>query len=63
LKYTALQVKKDPMWMTYVTWTGAVLIVGGIALMFWGRGWLQKKDKPEGGNVEKGRQQKEMVTA
>ena len=43
LKYTALQVKKDPAFVTYVTWTGAVLIVGGIALMFWGRGWLQKR--------------------
>jgi hypothetical protein len=43
LKYTALQVKKDPLMVTYATWVGAVLIVGGIALMFWGRGWLQKK--------------------
>ncbi len=48
LKYTALQVKKDPMIVTYVTWTGAVLIVGGIALMFWGRGWLQKKAGDDG---------------
>lgn len=45
LKYTALQVKKDPLMVTYVTWAGAVLIVGGIALMFWGRGWLQKNGK------------------
>ena len=48
LKYTALQVKKDPAIVTYVTWTGAILIVGGIALMFWGRGWLQKKTKDDG---------------
>lgn len=47
LKYTALQVKKDPAAVTYATWTGAVLIVGGIALMFWGRGWLQKKGDSE----------------
>jgi len=66
LKYTVLQVKKDPMWVTYVTWTGAVLIVGGIALMFWGRGWLQKKTesgkrKTESGR--EGRQTREAVTA
>jgi hypothetical protein len=48
LKYTALQVKKDPAIVTYVTWVGAILIVGGIALMFWGRGWLQKKTKEDG---------------
>ncbi len=48
LKYTALQVKKDPLIETYVTWTGAILIVGGIALMFWGRGWLQKKTNGDG---------------
>jgi hypothetical protein len=62
LKYTALQVKKDPLWMTYVTWTGAVLIVGGIALMFWGRGWLQGGG--DGGKMKaERRQKKEMVTA
>lgn len=62
LKYTALQVKKDPLWVTYETWAGAVLIVGGIALMFWGRGWLQRKD--EGAKLkDERRQKKEMVTA
>lgn len=64
LKYTALQVKKDPAIVTYVTWTGAILIVGGIALMFWGRGWLQKKPKTEGGKMKDERRTKEeMVTA
>jgi hypothetical protein len=69
LKYTALQVKKDPKWVTYTTWAGAALIVGGIALMFWGRGWLQRKD--EGGGMRdkkgrgngKGRGMREAVTA
>jgi hypothetical protein len=51
LKYTALQVKKDPLIVTYVTWTGAVLIVGGIALMFWGRGWLQKRPENAAGRT------------
>jgi hypothetical protein len=51
LKYTALQVKKDPAIVTYVTWIGAILIVGGIALMFWGRGWLQKKTNGDGQRV------------
>jgi hypothetical protein len=64
LKYTALQVKKDPAFVTYATWTGAVLIVGGIALMFWGRGWLQKKaEGDEGREKGEGRQEKEMVMA
>jgi hypothetical protein len=64
LKYTALQVKKDPAFVTYATWAGAVLIVGGIALMFWGRGWLQKKDADEEGREKgEGRQKKEMVMA
>jgi hypothetical protein len=64
LKYTALQVKKDPAIVTYVTWMGAVLIVGGIALMFWGRGWLQKPPKAEGGKMKDERRTKqEMVTA
>jgi len=39
------------MIVTYVTWTGAILIVGGIALMFWGRGWLQKKTEDDGRRV------------
>jgi hypothetical protein len=55
LKYTALQVKKDPAIVTYVTWTGAILIVGGIALMFWGRGWLQKKTKGDGRRATDGK--------
>jgi hypothetical protein len=64
LKYTALQVKKDPLVVTYVTWTGAVLIVGGIALMFWGRGWLQKKGTEEGGRMrDEPRKKGAMVTA
>ena len=63
LKYTALQVKKDPLFVTYVTWTGAVLIVGGIALMFWGRGWLQTKGTEAGKRNKDEPQKKEaMVT-
>lgn len=64
LKYTVLQVKKDPTYVTYLTWAGAVLIVSGIALMFWGRGWLQKKTKDEGPTMkDKKRKKAEMVTA
>jgi hypothetical protein len=69
LKYTALQVKKDPKWVTYTTWAGAALIVGGIALMFWGRGWLQRKDESGGRKAEDGREKdngretRETVTA
>ncbi len=42
LKYTALQVKKDPQFVTYLTWVGAVLIVGGTALMFYFRRWYDR---------------------
>jgi hypothetical protein len=64
LKYTVLQVKKDPSYVTYLTWVGAVLIVSGIALMFWGRGWLQKKGKDDGAIMkDKTRKKAEMVTA
>jgi hypothetical protein len=64
LKYTALQVKKDPLAVTYMTWTGAVLIVGGIALMFWGRGWLQRTNRDEDASTtDETRKKKAMVTA
>jgi hypothetical protein len=45
LKYSALQVKKDPAFVTALTWTGAALIVSGIAMMFYMRGWLHRRDE------------------
>jgi len=40
LKYTALQVKKDPQFVTWLTWAGAVLIVAGTAMLFYFRRWF-----------------------
>ena len=62
LQYTALQVKKDPRFVTWLTWTGAALIVSGIMLMFYFRRWLQRKD--EGGRMKDEEQKRKvMVTA
>ncbi len=62
LKYTALQVKKDPRFVAWLTWTGAILIVAGIALMFYFRRWFGGGDAS--GEVEKeARKVEEMVTA
>ena len=63
LKYTALQVKKDPRFVTWLTWTGAILICCGIAMMFWFRKWYQGGGSG-GGKSKAGKSQtKEMVTA
>lgn len=62
LKYTALQVKKDPKFVTWLTWTGAILITGGIALMFYFRRWFGGGDAA--GEVQnEARKVEEMVTA
>jgi hypothetical protein len=41
LQYSALQVKKDPQYVSWLTWTGSALIVVGTALLFWFRRWFQ----------------------
>lgn len=41
LKYTVLQVKKDPMWVIVLTWGGSALTIIGICLMFYGRRWVR----------------------
>jgi hypothetical protein len=43
LQYTALQVKKDPVFVTWLTWAGSGLICVGIAWQFWGRQVLRRK--------------------
>jgi hypothetical protein len=40
LKYTVLQVKKDPLWVIVLTWSGSGLTILGIALMFYARRWV-----------------------
>jgi hypothetical protein len=38
LKQSTLQVKREPAWVTALTWTGSALVVGGIGVMFYGPG-------------------------
>ena len=40
LKYTVLQVKKDPLWVIALTWGGSGLTIIGIGLMFYARRWV-----------------------
>ncbi|MGK7874003.1 MAG: cytochrome c biogenesis protein ResB [Xenococcaceae cyanobacterium] len=36
LKQSTLQVKREPAWVTALTWTGSALVVSGIGIMFYG---------------------------
>lgn len=38
LKQSTLQVKREPAWVTALTWTGSALVVMGIGVMFYGPG-------------------------
>ena len=44
LNYTALQVKKDPLFVTWLTWLGSGLIILGTALLFYFRRWFVNKN-------------------
>ncbi|MEM9540475.1 MAG: cytochrome c biogenesis protein ResB [Cyanobacteria bacterium P01_E01_bin.42] len=46
LKQSTLQVKREPMWVTGLTWMGSGLVVSGIFIMFYGRN-LVKNWHPE----------------
>lgn len=36
LRQSTLQVKREPLWVTALTWGGSLLVITGIALMFYG---------------------------
>ncbi|MGB3402864.1 MAG: cytochrome c biogenesis protein ResB [Microcoleaceae cyanobacterium] len=38
LNQSTLQVKREPAWVTALTWTGSALVIGGIGVMFYGPG-------------------------
>ena len=42
LQQSTLQIKREPIWVTALTWSGSLLVVAGIAVMFYGPA-LQKK--------------------
>ena len=45
LQQSTLQVKREPAWVTALTWTGSALIVFGIGVMFYGPA-LTRRAKP-----------------
>jgi len=42
LQQSTLQLKREPWWVTALTWSGSLLIVLGIAVMFYGPGLVKK---------------------
>jgi hypothetical protein len=42
LQQSTLQLKREPWWVTALTWTGSLLVVFGIAVMFYGPGLVKK---------------------
>ena len=52
LRQSTLQVKREPAWVTALTWLGSALVVMGIAVMFYGP-ILVKKLKPKSPAQEK----------
>ncbi|MEL7474995.1 MAG: cytochrome C biogenesis protein, partial [Cyanobacteria bacterium J06555_12] len=42
LRQSTLQVKREPAWVTAFTWTGSLLVVAGIGVMFYGQELAKK---------------------
>ncbi|MEM9537744.1 MAG: cytochrome C biogenesis protein, partial [Cyanobacteria bacterium P01_E01_bin.45] len=45
LRQSTLQVKREPAWVTAFTWTGSLLVVAGIGVMFYGQELAKKYRK------------------
>ena len=45
LQQSTLQLKREPWWVTALTWLGSLLVVGGIGTMFYGPALQQKLKK------------------
>lgn len=43
LQQSTLQVKREPLWVTVLTWSGSALVIGGIAVMFYGPGLMKSR--------------------
>lgn len=64
LAQSTLQVKREPWWVTGLTWLGSLMVTLGVAIMFYGRA-VAKKLKFVGhllGPSEPGESQKEIAT-
>jgi len=53
LQYSALQVKKSPLWVAWLTWVGAALIITGIILLFYFRRWFAAPTKSSNSGQQK----------
>ncbi|MEO0409139.1 MAG: cytochrome c biogenesis protein ResB [Cyanobacteria bacterium P01_A01_bin.135] len=42
LKQSTLQLKREPWWVTALTWSGSLMVVAGIGVMFYGPALMQK---------------------
>ena len=42
LQQSTLQLKREPWWVTGLTWLGSIMVVAGISVMFYGRSLTQK---------------------
>lgn len=51
LQQSTLQLKREPWWVTALTWLGSVLVVSGIGTMFYGPGLLKHFRKLSKGTV------------
>ena len=47
LQQSTLQIKREPIWVTALTWSGSLLVVAGIAVMFYGPGLNKKRKSKE----------------
>ncbi len=45
LSQSTLQVKREPWWVTGLTWLGSVMVIVGVATMFYGRAVAKKFEK------------------
>ena len=52
LEQSTLQVKKEPIWVTALTWLGSLFIVIGVGIMFYGKSIAKKLNSKESQNQE-----------
>ncbi|NJN21839.1 MAG: cytochrome c biogenesis protein ResB [Leptolyngbya sp. RL_3_1] len=51
LKQSTLQIKREPWWVTALTWIGSLMVVMGISTMFYGPGLMKKIRAVSKGNT------------
>ena len=61
LSQSTLQVKREPWWVTGLTWLGSMMVTVGVAIMFYGRA-VAKKFKKISALIETDEMEEEAVT-